>query len=265
MRIYIETKRGKDLDSGQIRRHFKSIARNTFGDRRADTTILIGLTKEPIADSDRKALAADAKLLDIAFAAVTFSQIVEELRGQCAAFDRELLSIVEDYESYLAEEGLLAERNRWLMVVPCGISIAENARFGVYYEPANKRRSRNCRFIGVYHLKAVQYAGTIEAIAVASSNGGVLSFTEEVGRIEDRHRERIESIIEAASYYDLRSNPTRFFVVDSFVPTNFRKTSPGGIFGLRYLDLPKIIPAYDPRRDYTSEEIAIALTGATWE
>ncbi len=57
MRIYIETKRGKDLDHGQIRRHFKSIVQNTFGDRCADTTILIGLTKEPIADADRKALA----------------------------------------------------------------------------------------------------------------------------------------------------------------------------------------------------------------
>ncbi len=196
---------------------------------------------------------------------MTFSQIVEELRGQCAAFDRELLSIVEDYESYLAEEGLLAERNRWLMVVPCGTSIAENARFGVYYEQAYRPRRRNCRFIGVYHRKAVQYAGAIEAVTVASSNGGVLSFTEEVGRLEDRHRERIASIIEATPYYDLRSNPTRFFVVDSFVPTDFRKTSPGSIQGLRYLDLPKNIPDYDPRKDYTSEELATALTGATWE
>lgn len=79
MRIFIETKRGGVLDSEQIRRHFQSIAQHTVGASRGHGNILIGLTKEPIAESDRKALVADAALQGITFSAVTFSQIVEAL------------------------------------------------------------------------------------------------------------------------------------------------------------------------------------------
>lgn len=265
LRIFIETKRGGAVDSAQIRRHFESIAQHQVGTGRGDSTVLIGLTKEPIAESDRKSLAAEAALQGITFAAVTFSQIVETLRAQCADFERELLSIVEDYESYLAEEELLDERNQWMVVPPCGTSIAENARFGLYYEPPSRPCKRNYRFIGIYNRKTVAYVGTVKAIAVASWRDGVISFTEEAGRLTDDYRERIRSVIEETPYYDLKGDSHRFYLVDSFIPTDARKTSPGGIWGLRYLDLSKILPAYNPRKDYTSEELAVALKEATWE
>jgi hypothetical protein len=263
MRIFIETKRGGDVDPDQIRRHFKSIAPDAASSSRGD--ILIALTKEQIAESDRKSLAADGALQRITFAAVTFSQIVEALRVQCADYERELLAIVEDYDSYLAEEGLLEERNQWLVVFPCGTSIAENARFSLYYEPPSRPCKRNYRFIGVYNRKTVAYVGTVEAIAVASHGGGGFSFTEEAGRLTDDHRKRITSAIEATPYYDLKDSPHRFYLVDSFIPTDAKKTSSGGIMGLRYLDLSKIVRAYNPRKDYTSEELAAALKEATWE
>jgi hypothetical protein len=265
MRIIIETKRGADLDSAQIRRHFKSIVQHQGGAGRTDGTVLIGLTKEPIAESDRKSLATEAALKGITFAAVTFSQIVEALKAQCADFERELLSIVEDYESYLADEGLLEERNQWLVVFPCGTSIAENARFGLYYEPPSRPCKRNYRFIGVYHRKTVAYVGTVDAIAVASWSDGAVSFTEEAGRLTDDHRNRITSVAEETHYYDLKGDPHRFYLVDSFIPTDAKKTSNGGIMGLRYLDLSKLLPAYNPRSDYTTEKLAAALKEATWE
>ena len=265
MRIFIETKRGGDLDSDQIRRHFKSIAQHPAGASRGHGTILIGLTKEPIAESARRALTADAALQGITFAAVTFSQIVEALRAQCADFERELLSIVEDYESYLAEERLLEERNQWLVIFPCGTSITENARFGLYYEPPSRPCKRNYRFIGVYNRKTVAYVGTVDAIAVATTRDGVISFAEEAGQLTDTHKKRITSAIEETSYYDPKAETHRFYVVDSFVATDAKKTSAGGIMGLRYLDLSKIVPAYNARKDYTSEELAAALKGATWE
>jgi hypothetical protein len=263
MRIFIETKRGGDIDLDQIRRHLKSIVTDRGSYSHGD--VLIALTKENIAESDRKSLAADGALQRVTFAAVTFSQIVEALRAQCADFERDLLSIVEDYESYLAEEGLLEERNQWLVVFPCGTSIAENARFGLYYEPPSRPCKRNYRFIGVYNQKTIAYVGTVEAIAVASYGDAGFAFTEEAGRLTDDHRKRITSAIEATPYYDLKAEPHRFYLVDTFIATSARKTSPGGIMALRYLDLSKIVPAYNPRKDYTSEELAAALKDATWE
>ena len=174
MRIFIETKRGGDVDPDQIRRHFNSIAPGATSASRGD--ILIALTREQIAESDRKSLAAEGALQRIMFTAITFSQIVDALRAQCADFEQVLLGIVEDYESYLAEEGLLEQRNQWIVVLPCGTSIAENARFGLYYEPPSRPCKRNYRFIGVYNRKSISYVGTVEAIAVASHGGGGFSF-----------------------------------------------------------------------------------------
>ena len=65
-------------------------------------------------------------------------------------------------------------------------------------------------------------------------------------------------------YYDIKSGLHRFYLVDSFIPTDAKKTSPGGIWGLRYLDLVKILKEYNPREDYTSEELAAELKEATW-
>jgi hypothetical protein len=265
LRIFIETKRGGDLDSDQIRRHFKSIVKREAGTSRVEGAILIGLTKEAIADSDRKALAADAASQGMTFAAVTFSQIVEALRAQCAEFEQELLSIVEDYESYLSDERLLEARNRWLVVFPCGTSILENERFGLYYEPPSRPCKRSYRFIGVYDRKTVAFVGTVEAISVASWADGVITFTEEAGCLTDSHRKRIMSAIENTPYYDLKENPHRFYLVDRFIPTNAKKTSPGGIWGMRYLDMSKIVTAYNPRKEYATEELAAALKDATWE
>jgi hypothetical protein len=262
--IYVETKRGGELDLDQIRRHLKSIAKKV-GSGTETNAVLIGLTKEQIAECDRKALTTEAAKYGITFAAVTFTQIVEALRLQCADFERELLSIVEDYEDYLANQTLLEARNRWLVVFPCGVSIKENARFNLYYEPPSRPCKRNYRFIGVYNSKAVEYIGAVEAIAVASCKKGVIGFAEEVGHLTNEHRQRITSAIEETPYYDLKAKPHRFYLVDAFEPTSAKKTSPQGIWGLRYLDLAKLIKSYNYRHEYTTKEMADLLKQATWE
>jgi hypothetical protein len=164
MRIYIETKRGGKLDADQVRRHFESIAAHPSASNYSDGTILIGLTKEPIAEFDRKALTEIGASHGIIFGAVTFSQIVEALRSDCADFERELLSIVDDYDRYLGDQGLLEERNQYLVVFPCGVSVNENERFSLYYESPERPCKRNYRFIGVYKLKTVVFVGTSKRV-----------------------------------------------------------------------------------------------------
>jgi hypothetical protein len=258
LRIYIETKRDGELDADQVRRHLEGIAAD--GSKGGD--FLIGITKEQIAEVDRNALATVARDKGIIFAAVTFSQIAEALKQQCAPYESDLSAIVDDYESYLDEEGLLEERGRRLLVFPCGTSIEDNARFGLYNEP----RSRPCRassFIGVYTLRTVRYVGKVEAIAVASFENGIVNFLQEAGQLTDQHKERIKAAVDAMTYYPLRE-PHRHYVVDHFAPTDLRKDTPGGIRGAVYLDLPKILSSYDRRTTFTTEELAAALNGRSW-
>jgi hypothetical protein len=261
MRIYVEAKRGGALDHDQVRRHLASIAQ----DMARQGNILIGITKEPISADDRKSLTDAAADQGVTFAAVTFSQIAEALRQQCAPHEGQLAAILDDYEDYLAGENLLEERDQRLVVFPCGTSIAENARFNLYYEPPSRPCKRNHRFIGVYNRKVVAYVGMIEAIAVVSFEGGEAEFSEETGQLTDDHKTRIKTAIDSTPYYDLKAAPHRYYLVDRFVSTDLRKISPGGIMGLRYLDLTEIIPSYDRRRTYSTDELAAALRDRTWK
>lgn len=263
LRIFIETKRGDAIDADQIRRHFDSIKKLTT--RSGDGDWLISLTKEPIAESARTSLGSEAQANGINFVAVTFSQIVEAVRAVCLDWERELLSVVDDYESYLNEEGLLEERNQYLVVFPCGTSLPDNARLNLYYEPASRACKRNYRYIGVYSKKVIAYVGTVQAIVVASWTDGSLSVVEEVGHLTEDHRKRIAAAIEETHYYDLKAGPNRYYLVDAFMPTEARKSSSGGLMGLRYLELPKVISDFDPRKTYSTENLANLLRQTTWE
>lgn len=262
LKLYIETKRGGDLDAEQIIRHLASMEHDGIG----AGEVLMGLTKEPIDQKARNHLKEVAAKQAVTFAAVTFSQVVEALRAQCAPFDVDLNAVADDYEAYLSEEGLLEERNQWLIVVPCGTSINENARFGLYYEPASRPCKRNHRFLGLYTQKAVAYVGVIFCIAVASfERDGRAEIVAEAGTISESDRTRIMEAVSMTSYYDLKETPHRFYLVEEFVPLNLRKISAGGIMGLRYLDLTKLAPDYDQRSHYSANELAKLLQGRTWE
>jgi hypothetical protein len=264
MQIYIETKRGQELDKNQIENHIDTIAKVVGTADHGDGIFLIGLTKEPIARPLCEEFVSYAKKKGIRFVAATFTQILEGLREQCAEYEQDLKSFLDDYEEYLSDEQLLEGRNRWLPVFPCGVSIRENERFGLYYDPPSRPSRHNYRFIGAYDQKAVALVGRIEAVVVTSWEKGKIDFTKEFGSLTDDHRKRIADVIRETTYYDL-TKPHRFYLVDRFVRTNARKSSPGGIWGMRYLDLPKVVKGYNPRNDYSVDELADLLKVATWE
>lgn len=262
LRLFIETKLGGELDREQISRHIASIATKGPG---AGDDFLIGLTKEPISRNDAKEIKEEAAKHGIKFAGVTFSQVKDALKDQCNIFERELLEIVEDYEEYLAEEKLLEESNRWLVVFPCGTSLSENVRFNLYYEPPSRPCKRNYRFIGIYNQKTVAYVGMVEAIIVASFEEGTVALTPEVGQVTDEHRARIKKVIEETHYYDLKSAPHRFYLVDSFIETYLKKSSAGGLWSYRYLDLSAIVPSFSSHKVYGTQELANLLKGREFQ
>lgn len=197
---------------------------------------------------------------------VTFSQVVEAVCAQYANYERDLLGMVEDYEQFLAEEGLLQTRSQRLVVFPCGQSFAENERFGLYYEPPTRPCKLGNRFIGIYRNKTVALVGVVDAVAVCTYEGGVATAQLEGGEFTKEYQERVKAVIEETHYYDLAANPTRFYLVSAFAPTDLKKTSPGGLMGLRYLDLAAIAPGrFDPRKAYTAAELADLLRGRTFE
>ena len=189
---------------------------------------------------------------------------MEALEAQCVVYESDLRSLLDDFRSYLAEARLLDERNRWLVIFPCGTSFEENVRFGVYYEPPTRPSKASYPFIGIYLQKAVSFVGRVEAVAVVRWDGSKFSFEEEAGKVTDEHKERIQEAIARTAYYDLKAEAHRFYVVDGFAKTDAKKGSPNGIMGFRYLDLSKLINGYTGKENYSSETLAIAINGSIW-
>lgn len=259
LRIFIETKRGDALDEGQIRRHVESIVTRSQGQ---EHNILLGLTREPLIVGQIDALRDMAMQQGVVFAAVTFSQVVDALRSQCAEFESELLGIIEDYEQFLTEEKLLEGRGKRLVIFPCGDSFKDNQRFGLYYEPPHRSCRSNNLFIGVYTNKRVILVGKIETIAVCDYRNGIVIGKEELGTLTEEQRKRITDAIEAISYHDLKVIPHRFYLANSFAETDIEKVSPGGMRSPQYLDLTEIAQGeFDQRTNYSSQDIARLLKG----
>ena len=270
LRIFIETKRGGHLDVEQITRHCKGIA--AAGKRPGD--VLIGLTKEALAEQNRIALEAVAGEHGVAFVATTFTRIANALRRECADYERELHALVDDFAAFLTEEGLMDERSRWMFVNPCGISYEENVRFSLYYEPPSRRLASNSRYLGIYKNKLVSHVGVITAIAIATiGEDGKQAFKVEAGTLTEEHKTRISDVIAATAYYELADGPCRFYLADKIEPTRVVKTSAGGIRGRTYLDIPKLVATredkpratWSNRAECTSLELAELLEGSTWE
>lgn len=263
LNIYIETKRGGELDKDQIERHLTTIANKP---PQATKPILLGLTKEPISPEQRAGFIKRADEEKIGFASVTFSEVVEALRAQCEPYEPVLNDIIDDYEKFLASENLLETRNTKMAVFPCGTSFGDNKRYGLYYEPTSRRLKTN-KIFGIYRNKKVELVGTIQAVANCTYVNGDVQVDSEgtSGNLTDEQRRRVKEVIENTGYYDLNAEH-RFYLVDSFAETNLLKASPGGLMGLRYLDIGTVIGAdFDAHRNYTTSEIAALLTGKTFD
>lgn len=239
-RLYVETKLTEALDLGQLRRHIESLAKEKA---KADAeTILLGLSTARMPAQDEAALAAHAKDKGVTFKSVSFANLVEALDGACADYEAALRAIIADYVDFLGAEGLLYASADWMLVVPCGTSYAENERFGVYYDGADRPKRSPCKFLGVYKDKRVSLVGEIRAVAICRyRDGQVVVQAAERGALTPDMTSRIRDVIEATRYYDLTSADHRFYVVDHFEPTDLIKATKGPIRGAQYLQLSPII------------------------
>ena len=149
--------------------------------------------------------------------------------------------------------------------MPCGQSLAENVKFSLYYEGSNRPLKRS-PFLGIYANKCVRFIGKVQAIGVCAFGPNGPELEIEQGKMPYDGLERIEQVAENTDYYNLKGEDLRFYLMEPLVPIDVPKTTPGGLMGMRYLDLRRLAgPQFDLRRDYDSEELAELIRGGTFE
>ena len=235
--LFIEAKAGVQFDDEQIIAHLDGIKEAGIS---GPQTFLLLLTPEAVASARVRHLAEEAAKRGGVFASATFAAIVAALRE--ATGERGALApVIADFEAFLDAEGLMPVADR-IAVFAVGTSHAENLNHRLYYEPASRPSKAGCRYIGLYRRLEVTHVADMGEAYVAAPDGAGLDIRCERDGTSAIHevRLRIEAAVSATTYYDLRAEAHRFYLVDAFHRTSLRKRSAPGVMGLRYLSAEKL-------------------------
>ncbi len=253
-RILIETKRrGDAFHTAQLRSHLQG-----FGNEDAKVLLLLAPTATSVE-------LPEARAAGVQVLSRTFADIVGACRAAGLGDNVELREIIEDYDALCRDEGLISDEHRRMMVVAVGRTFRENLELGLYYAPV-QRGFQPHRFLGLYQGKSVRAIGERENLVAANLINGKLHISNTESPVSPDQERRITSAMKLAPShgYSVESGH-RFFLVNRFVETHFRKTSSGGLFGKRYFDLHEELEFSDSATLPDVSEIASRLQDCTWD
>ncbi|MCJ2007485.1 hypothetical protein [Methylobacterium sp. J-092] len=262
--VFVETKLGSLPNPGQLARHCQTIVDRLPGRK---GSFLLSLT------AGQAGLALPGEVTDMAAAhgvtvvPVTFGELVDQL-AELPGADLVLRATLQEFADFIFAQGLVPRQSQIMVAMLTGISWRENLAHGVYYEPIDRSpKHARAAFLGLYHDKQVSHVGRIvTAVGAMHDDTGEMIFDKpESGKLDDAGRQAIRDVVAAAQAYypGLEASRHRYYVVDGFAPTNFRKVSGGGMMGHRYFDIESMGGRRLPERA-TGTLAAGALDGLTY-
>lgn len=195
---------------------------------------------------------------------LTFEQLVQAMEDIIDDRDTEILAVLDDFKKYCLDEKLIPDGFKWMRAVTVGTTINDNQELGLYYDKETSGSSEH-GYVGLYNKKRICYIGKLVKTVLAVEENGQVIFEPEGGAsIADDEKARIrEAIRRADDYgYDLHTQRHRYYLVEHFYPTNFRKNSKNPILKSKFFNLEEML---GESFDLDAEKIAAALSGRTWE
>lgn len=250
VKVIVETKTGTSFDRDQIRRHLDGLKKVEHG-----LLILLSPTGEQI-PNDVELTLDDKPLLP-----TTFANVIKCAQDCLADHDEEMKSVVDDFEAFCSEEGLLPRDNFTLLAVPCGRSINVNLRNHLYYCPAERSHNRNARYLGIYTEKSIHGIGEIKKCVECTVDLKAKRVIAD-GLTQAEEQRILKAVPEARDVGQTIENGHKFYICDKIVETDFKKKSAGGLQKHRYLDLG---PYFGDGVLPGVEEIANRLRNESWD
>ena len=242
-KIVVETKMWDWFDKEQLKNHLES-----FGNE--STKILITLSSELMDKKKYEEIQQDLEKYNkenktnIIHINTTFILLAEAIEAVIEERDYEMHEILEDYREYCYNDGLIAYDDSWkiLRMRPAGTTIKFNSANNVNYDRAERGFCPH-DYVGLYTQKSLRYIGKVCARITAVDEGNGLEYEVEFGELTEDRKKTIDKAIEdGKSYgYNLKDYKHRYFFVEKFYETDFRKISKGGSMGARIFDLTEIL------------------------
>lgn len=266
-KVIVETKLYNQFGKEQLLRHLSNFSSEdikvllTIDPRPMNSQLLSELQAE-IEEYNRSNL---ARLISpIKHVNITFEQLVQSMEDIVDDRDTEIVAVLDDFKKYCLDEKLIPDGYKWMRAVTVGTTIQDNLELDLYYDKDTVNSSDH-GYVGLYNKKRICAIGKLTKTVIAYEENGEVKFLPEGGAtVTDDEKERIrEAIRRADSYgYDLLSNRHRFFLVDRFYPTDFRKNSKNPIQKSKFFNLAEML-GYSTMPD--TQKIAADLSGRTWE
>ena len=263
-KIVVETKMYDWFHNDQLLNHL-----NSFGDEKCK--VLLTIAPEPMSKEKLDVFTEKLKeynkkqLYPVAHVNTTFEALANAVREVLDDRDYELQDILEDYYTYCNTDGLIPVNDSWkfMKMQLAGKTFQFNMSQNLYYDNA-ERGFRAHDYLGLYTQKSVRAIGKVTARITAVNEDGILKYEPEFGNLTEMRKTAIENAIsDAESYgYDLKSVKHRYFFVEKFYETDFKKISPNAPWGSRVFDLTQVLESTDIPG---TAELAELLRSKTWE
>lgn len=242
-KIVVETKLTDWFYSDQLMRHLKS-----FGDEKYKVMITLAselMNEDKKADFEKQLQEYNATLMHpIIHINTTFEYLANAVQEAIDDRDYEMQEVLDDYLNYCYTDGLITISDSWkfLRMQLAGTTFEFNIKENVYYDNAD-RGFRAHDYLGLYKNKSVRAIGKVCARITAVEKEGIIQFNSEFGELNEERKQKImDSIIDGDSHgYDLRTIEHRYFFVEQFYETDFKKITPRAPMGTRIFDLTQIL------------------------
>ena len=260
-RIVLETKLDNNFTLRQLKGHLSAFGNET-------TKVLLLLKPVSITIEQRRKIEELVKDFNkdhdanIQLVATTFEDLISSYERVLKDRDYDMRDLIQDYEQFCDDDGLLPHVDHTMRAVSCGKSLNENFEFNLYYHPADWSY-RLHKYIGIYSNKSVRGIGEMENVIHADMIGNKLNIIDSTEPITDGQRKRIIKVIPHAKEhcgYNIQHNH-KFFLVKHFYPTDYHKVSKGPLRGTKYFNLLKKLGVEELPG---TEEIAVRLRELKW-
>lgn len=262
-KIVVETKMSDWFYEDQLLRHL-----NSFSDEKYK--VMITLAPELMEEGKKTAFEQKLKeynekqIHPVIHINTTFEDMANAISDILDDRDYEMQDVLSDYLNYCYTDGLIPVSDSWkyLRMQLAGTTLDFNVSAGVYYDNA-ERGFRAHDFVGLYKNKSVRAVGKVVARITAVETEDGVKYNIEFGDLTDERKETIvKAMADGDSHgYDLRSIEHRYFFVDKFYETDFKKITPRAPMGTRIFDLTQVLGT-EVIPD--TEELALRLSEETW-
>lgn len=260
-KIVVETKMSDWFYSTQLLKHLKSFSDEKYKVMITLAPVLMNLEKKKEFEKQLKEYNA-TQTYPVMHINTTFEELANAIQEVIDDRDYEMQEVLDDYLNYCYKDKLIIVSDSWkrMRVQLAGTTFVFNINESLYYDNIDRGFSAH-DYLGLYKEKSVRAIGKIIAIITAVTTTTGLEYKAELGDITDERKQQIKRAIDDGKNYGYVLEATRYFFVDKFYETDFKKITPRAPRGSRVFDLTQIL---ETEQLPETQEIAGLLTSKTW-